>query len=1010
MNRFASRCPRSWTLVLALLAGCSGPAPGLSPEEALKTFQIEEGFEIELFAAEPLVVDPVAMDVDELGRIWVVEMPGYPMDLARTGRVKLLEDTDGDGKPETSTLFADHLRMPTGILRWKEGVLVTDAPDVLYLEDSDNDGQADVREIVLTGFAFSNPQHLVNTPLYGLDNWIYLAHESAVTAVIFKDRFGDGGSRIVFPDHPGTPSLNVNADGRNVRFRPDTYELEVLSGTSQYGHTFDEWGRHFVLNNSNHVRHEVVATRYLKRNRSLLVPSVMQDLSDHGNAAQVFSITKNPEHAMLTDVGELTSACSLTLYLGGAFPAGFERISFVAEPVHNLVHVDRWIDTGPTFVARRWLENREFLASTDSWFRPVNFYIGPDGALYLLDYYRRSIEHPEWMDDHYHGPGRGPQFLYEGSDRGRIYRIVPKGSLKYAGDIDLLEANDQELVAYLESPNIWWRRTAQRLLLDRARKSAAEPLIRIFRESRSPLARVHALWTLDGLGFLEESLIETALKDESAGIRENAIRLAEPRLSSSPALRSALLDMNSDSDPKVRFQLLCTLGDIDSREAEILRNELLWQDLESDWVQVAALTAASVDAGQLLNDAVTRLAKQPSPPAASFFRRLGSLVAVSRNVPAVGSLLRAAGSESSEDSWWKAAALEGLAEGVRAGGGDLSELQISTGQLASLAEAENAPVRKAALDLLEACGSTHQDNVAGILTRAWQKATDRAVDPARRADALRLIMLADSDPNRRVLEKLIEPREPEEVQLASASALARTRDMEATRFFLKNWKSFTPAVRNQIAVEMLKNEAQVRQLLEAVSDGEIPPWTLSWSQRLRLVMYPAPEIRERARRLLNGTDREREQVVEHYLKALEIAGDPGRGRQVFVKNCSSCHQMGGEGGELGPDLGTVRNRDGEFLLREILTPSRSIAQNFQMYILELADGRQIEGIIVEQTSNSITLRRAEGTAERAEIHESVVPREQIRTMRVSTISAMPQDLDQQIGIQDMADLLSFLTR
>ncbi|HLU99831.1 MAG TPA: PVC-type heme-binding CxxCH protein [Acidobacteriota bacterium] len=605
MNCFAFLSPRSWILVLVLLGGCSGPSPGLGPEEALRTFEIAEGFEIELFAAEPLVMDPVAMEVDELGRIWVVEMSGYPLDLARTGRIKLLEDNDGDGKPETSTLFADQLRMPTGILRWKNGVLVIDAPDVLYFEDSDNDGQADIREIVLTGFAFSNPQHLVSTPLYGLDNWIYLAHEPAVTAVIFKDRFGDRGSRIFFPGHPDAPVLNTNADGRNVRFRPDTYELEMLSGTSQYGHTFDEWGRHFVLNNSNHVRQEVVAARYLQRNPSLLVRSALQDLSDHGNAAQVFPITKNPEHAMLTDVGQLTSACGLTLYLGGAFPPGFERTSFVAEPVHNLVHADHSSDTGPTFVARRWPENREFLASTDSWFRPVNFYIGPDGALYLLDYYRRSIEHPEWMDDHYHGPGRGPQVLYDGGDRGRIYRIVPKGSLKYAVDIDLSEASDQEFVSYLESPNIWWRRTAQRLLIDRGSESAVEPLIRLFQQSRSPVARVHALWTLDGLGLLEESLIETALQDESPGVRENAIRLAEPRLSSS-ALRSALLSMNSESDPKVRFQLLCTLGSIDSKEAEILRNELLWQDLESDWVQIAALTAASLDVGRLLSDAVTR--------------------------------------------------------------------------------------------------------------------------------------------------------------------------------------------------------------------------------------------------------------------------------------------------------------------------------------------------------------------------------------------------------------------
>jgi putative membrane-bound dehydrogenase-like protein len=233
---------------LLLLAGCRSSSPINSPRDALKTFQLDSAYRIEPFASEPAIVSPVAMDFDEDGRVFVVEDRGYPLSPElRLGRVKLLEDTNGDGIPDRSTVFADNLAMPTGVMRWKKGILVTDAPDVIYFEDTNGDGKADIRKVVLTGFAVTNPQHTVNNPIYGLDNWIYLAHENAATAVIFKDKFGDRGSDIRFPDHPEVPALKEH--GRNVRFRPDSLQLEALSGGSQFGQAFDEWGHHFTVNN-----------------------------------------------------------------------------------------------------------------------------------------------------------------------------------------------------------------------------------------------------------------------------------------------------------------------------------------------------------------------------------------------------------------------------------------------------------------------------------------------------------------------------------------------------------------------------------------------------------------------------------------------------------------------------------------------------------------------------------------------------------------------------------------
>jgi len=395
------------------------------------------------------------MDWDENGRIYVAEDTGYPLDTRPIGRIALLEDTNGDGIPDRRTVFADQIVMPNGIMCWKGGILVTAAPDVWFFKDTTGSGKADVREKILTGFAFTNPQHMVNGPLYGPDNWIYLNHQGPIHTVVFQDQFGDRGSDIRFADGQGA---RLKTAPRSVRFRPDTHQLEFLSAWSQYGQAFDDWGRHFTITNDSNGRHDVIAARYLQRNPALLVPNVQQDVST-GENNKVFPITRKPRFEILTDVGTLTSSCSITLpSMGGAFPASFDRVACVAESAHNMVHCDVWSDAGATYSARRLEQNAEFVASTDAWFRPVNMYVGPDGALYLVDYYRNTIEHPEWMAaDTYHAG-----YLYNGQDRGRIYRIVPdsESALPLPKNIRVGQASDAELVQKLASPNIWWRRTA----------------------------------------------------------------------------------------------------------------------------------------------------------------------------------------------------------------------------------------------------------------------------------------------------------------------------------------------------------------------------------------------------------------------------------------------------------------------------------------------------------------------------------------------------------------------
>ena len=1004
------------------LTGCTRNDPPFSPADSIKRMQIERGFHVELVAAEPDIVSPVAMDIDEDGRIFVVEMPGYPLDTRPTGRVKRLE-IGRDGRVTRSTVFADGLVLPTGVMRWKRGVLVTAPPDVVYFEDTDGDGRADRREVVLTGFAFTNPQHTVNTPIYGLDNWIYLAHEGPAEAIIFKDTFGDRGREIRFPAKPSAATLAPARLG--VRFRPDTFELESLAGRSQYGHAFDEWGHYFTLDNSNHARHEVIAARYVKRNPQLIVPSAMQNASDHGAAATVYPITRRPTFELLTEVGQFTSACSLTFYLGGAFPRGFERSSFVAEPVHNLVHRDVWSSAGSTFVASRAEQGREFLASSDSWFRPVSFHVGPDGALYLVDYYRKHIEHPEWTSsEHHHG---SPDF-YEGRDRGRIYRIVPDDDrAKHRSEpVALGRASDEQLVRALEDPNVWWRRTAQRLLVDRRSAAAAVLLVRLFHDSASPLARLHALWTLDGLGRLDTGLVEQALSDRAAGVRESAIALAESRLAAHPALVDALFQLEGDADPRVRFQLLATIGSVDGPRAQAIRERLLLRDLEDEWVQTAALSSSFPAPLLQFDRAVSppsALTATETPGRSAFFRRLASIVAARRDEREIAHVLdrvvdRRAGKPNRHEpadaaagstgpglhDWWRAATLDGLARGARTGRVDPAIWRSGQPVLLRLFEQSPAKtIRRGALELLKITGLPPGPAGDDAVTRAVATAGDGSADPARRAEAIDLVTLR---PDRlpaigERLRSLVDSSEPDELRATAARALGQAGAGDLPAFLLSKWRTFTPEVRHAAADALLREPPATRALLNALKQGTVQPWTLDFRERRRLLMHRDAAIRDEARAILEEKPGERDAVLKRFDRALDLTGDVARGEQVFARVCAKCHRMNGVGNDVGPDLGTVRNRLPSVLLGDILLPNRSIAAGFEAYVVERTSGGIETGVLRAQSPEAVVLVREEGK-------ETVIPRHDIKQMTLLALSLMPADLEQQLDPQQAADVIAFI--
>ncbi len=459
---------------------CRADSP-LRPEEAVGSFELaDDDLVIELVAAEPDVLSPVAIAWDEEGRMLVAEAIDYP--LTTGGQIRVLESPDSRGRYRKATVLAKGLPMPNGVLPWQGGVLVSAAPNLWFLKDSQRDGEADVRRALLTGFGEGNPQLRFNGLYWGLDNWVYGAN-------------GRSGGSVRRPEDP--PAKAVSLNRRDFRFRPQTGEVEAVSGFSQFGLAHDDWGNRFPAWNTAPLRHVVFEERYLARNPDLAVAAGVADMSDPADSGRLFPISPPPATFNGEPVIFFNASCGNTVLRAEGLGAGYQGNLFVCEPLTNLVH-RRVLDAqGVTFVAKRGEQGKEFLASTDPWFHPVNLATGPDGALYVVDFYRRWVEHPAYVPERL----RDKADWREGSNHGRIWRIHSR-DWRPGAQPRLSRAPSAELVECLNHANGWWRDTAQRLLVERQDRQAIPLLEKLARDATSPQGRVHALWTLKGLSAL----------------------------------------------------------------------------------------------------------------------------------------------------------------------------------------------------------------------------------------------------------------------------------------------------------------------------------------------------------------------------------------------------------------------------------------------------------------------------------------------------------------------------
>jgi putative membrane-bound dehydrogenase-like protein len=937
----------------------------------------------------------VAFDWGLDGKLWVVEMRDYPLGLDNKGkpggRIVYLEDTDGDGRYDKSTVFMDGLLFPTGIMTWGKGVLVTCAPDIFYMEDTNADGKADKITVLFTGFGEANPQHRVNGLRWGLDNWVYGANGDFAAvrkfgAAVAADKSVSGFSSSQAEDlrrlalaGARVKSVKTGAvwdiRNRDFRFRPEPGILDPQSGQAQFGRDRDDWGNWFGCNNAIPLWHFALEDHYLRRNPHAHFPSPRVD----GPPSVTFPLRTSGR-----DTGTRrgpqgnpwTSACGITCYRDELFGPGFSDSWFACEPVHNVVHRGRLIPTGTTFSSRRAAgeETSEFLTSTDVMFSPVMVRTGPDGALWVADMYRRVLEHPHWLPAGW----EKTVDVRAGHDRGRIYRIYPSGKRPRPWPrLDRLDTPGQ--VALLDSPNGWIRDKAQQLLVARKDKDSIGMLADLAGMSRRPLGRLHALCTLDGLEALTPELIERALVDPHAAVRKHAARLSEPRAARSAGVEAALVKLSADPDASVRQQVAYSLGAWDSPASARALGELLRRDGKDAYIAAAAVSSMNKNnCAAVVEAALLPPAEVPSSLVENLFRSALSF----DDTRSLG-LLLADIARLQNSAPARFAVLAGFLE-------VLDEQRITLTQLSKRRD-------KAFQTALE--------RMRTIFPRARRTAVDAAAPIGTRVEALRLLCrepdLVQED--RAILVRLLAPQEQEPLQLAAAAVLGRA-DPQAPPSLLQPWKGYTPALRAHVLDILLARADGPAAVLTALEKKNLLPQEIPLTAHRRLAEHPSREVRTRAAKLLTDrVDPHRDKIVIAYQAALRLPGDAGRGQALFARHCASCHRLGDVGKPVGPDLQIVRDKAPEWFLPALLDPSRAVEGRYVNYVAVLKDGRVFTGVLTEARDNQLTLVGPTGQAQ-------VVQRSNLDEFYSTAKSAMPDGLEKELNHQAVADVIAFLRR
>jgi putative membrane-bound dehydrogenase-like protein len=914
----------------------------MSPQQSLAAIKTKPNLMVELMAAEPLVNSPVAIDFGPDGKLWVCEMIDYPQGKAGKfepgGRVRFLESTRNDGHFDKATTFLDNLPFPTGVTVWRKGVLICAAPDILYAEDTNGDGKADKIVKLFTGFGTENYQARVNSLQYGLDGWVY------GSCGLF------GGTIKSFN------GKTYQLGNRDFRIKPDTGELEPVTGATQQGRCRDDWGNWFGCDNSNLIRHYVLDDHYLKRNPYVTYPNGSVNVPADPNPNLLHSLKSDAQRFALSGPpNTVTAACGLCIYRDNLLGDDYRGNAFTCEPVNLCVHRLKLTPKGCTFEGHRPADEKEseFLASTDNWFRPVQAVTGPDGCLWVVDMYRYVIEHPRWIP-----PQDAAQLdLRAGQGMGRIYRVRPKDREPRKWErLDKLKV-EELLAPRLLSPNGWTRDILAQMLDWRATSA------KLSKEEETRIRELEGTWAA---GFLET--VKKRMSAPDPHVRRHAVKVAEEKYLAEASVWQEIAKRFDDPDAQVRLQVAYTLGYWDNSKAAEALGRMALKNADDPYITAAVLSSLTEKNLPGVLATVVKEAGDKGPPPA-FVAQLMRMAAATKNDKAQTELLTAASTpKAGKFVRWQFEVLAGYLDRPGTYDPGLSD---------RLADADAAAIR--------------------VL------ADVRAVD-ADRVAAMRLVgrgLIKDNEVWT-LLEGFLSPAAPPALRSATVAHVGQLPGVEKVSFLARGWATYPPSTRQQVLDVILARKDGPDRLLKEIEDKRLPAREIDAARRQRLLNHPDKAIRDRAAKAFDGAiSPDRAKVIADYA-GVTANGDRDRGKAVFARVCAACHKLGDVGNVVGPDLAALANRTPAYLMQEILDPNRNLDSRYVEYQARLKDGRTVTGVLAAETATTVILRgqqRKEETLLRSDIEE----------LHGSGKSLMPEGIEKDVTKKDMADLLTFLT-
>lgn len=955
------------------------PGGPIEPSKAAAALELHDEFQLSLAAAEPIVVKPISIDWDAKGRMWVAETVGYPEKSKFSGKapadmISILKDTDGDGRMDQKQVFFEDLDLVTSLVLHKDGVIVAQSPEILFLRDTDGDDRCDERVVLYSGFGYGDTHATFSNMRWGLDGWIYATQG-----------YSGGGSRNI-----------RNAAGKDFgyignglfRFRPDGSAIEMVSnyGSNTWGMDFsDEDELFFTMANGAHLRHVVVPERVFADGRMGDVES-WTDCPDHDRVEPLITHT-DPAYAQIDFVGGFTAASGGMLYTGGAWPAkDWRNAHFVAEPSVHIVHHDVLTRDGVQFKARK-ARSGEFFAGRDLWFRPVHMRVGPDGAMYVLDFYNQAVVHNDTR-----GPEHGPTNAAKRPDRdhmhGRIWRVQHKQA-------------QRDLGTGLASANSVVRGNALRLLAEaggeKARPEAHQAL-----GSREMTTRLAGAWLLARTGGLEAADWKQVFQDKEPAVRVAAARIAGELRNTDPQVRRELLAQLDAREPQVRLHALIALGDLEPNEETAKSIAAHWSQFSDRYSKNAALRIA----GRAPLSSFRALVQANGADAASLGAELARRAARQKDSAAAAGIVEAIAATNNLNGAVSVPVLDVLSRELAAGARPRLEgsLQAAIVKLLNDAQIE---VAAAAMRLVSAWDTTGvlNSSTGELGNRLAKLLGDEQVERGTRRFALSTLLTM---PDRRAAaiaqaQGMFSLTAPLQDQLALVDTLGASDSPEAAQALVAAWPNVSGQVQDQIFAKLVARASAADALLGAVEANQLAARALGTQKMHRLRTHPDAAVAKRAQMLFEkvgaGTSEVQGLIAKLLPEVDQPGGDPVHGKQLFEANCAACHTVNGKGGKVGPDITGMGAHGAKDLLPVILDPNRAVEEAYTEWTCQTVDEELFAGVLARESTDSILLRWNGG--------EKEIPRSEIAVLKNTGRSPMPAGFES-LGAKGLRDLIAYL--